>query len=324
MFIFIINKKAAEGPLVITLLADDDYRLPISVDVTIHDTYRARLNIDYTYDFLTRELTLLTKAPFIIKVTGVHPDANIISAVFNKSDFRNIELICVGNNLIFDWGDGTINNEPSHKYENVGSYDIIITGELLSIAVKQASGNDNITQIKLGPTVKSLPNSAFAVCKNLNTFDIVNATNLETIGDGILYRNTALGSFVLPSSVKTVGTQAFAYCYYIHPFLRNYKMNLVTICGSAFRNCSAMEYVMLPSTLESIAASAFSNCFSLKTVDLTSFDKETNIPTCASDAFSNCSPNLKFYFKDQDTLNKFANTDGWKDYSTRFVIKSAL
>lgn len=97
--------------------------------------------------------------------------------------------------------------------------------------------------------------------------------------------------------------------------------SLRIIGQSAFALLYKLKSVKIPSTVTNIKKKAFYNDTELKTVDMTDFDTDSNMPALGSEAFTP-STGFTILFKSQDVLNNFAADNSWAVYSRYFGVES--
>jgi hypothetical protein len=70
--------------------------------------------------------------------------------------------------------------------------------------------NDDITSVVVPPSVKEIPEAAFALCENLTT--VILPDTVEEIGLQAFIQCTSLQTVNFPAGLKTIGYQAFGGC----------------------------------------------------------------------------------------------------------------
>lgn len=167
---------------------------------------------------------------------------------------------------------------------------------------------DELEQVWIPTTVKTIDVTAFLGCPNLKSFtvafgnkDFLPNDDISRSTDGVLYnidktkiicfpRNSSIitkekPSFILPGTVSEIGDYAFEGCAGLK------KIEFETDCQ-----------------LQTIGANAFANCTALESVD---FTRQTDVTAIGSNAFSGCSALTEFKF--WPTLNsKKLGTDIFK------------
>lgn len=100
--------------------------------------------------------------------------------------------------------------------------------------------SQSITTLKIGDSVKSIPDYAFSWCTGLNNLQFGNS--LTAIGDYSFTYCTGLQSVNLPEGLSTIGENAFS-------------------------NCSSVESLSIPESVTTIGRSAFNNCNKLRVLN---------------------------------------------------------
>jgi len=151
----------------------------------------------------------------------------------------------------------------------------------------------DVSEVSLPNSLKSIGDSAFNGCKNLEKISIPIA--VTHIGTYAFQRCTQLTEITIPENVTTIGDFAFAYCdnlttVYFNAtncksvsdnetytgwfgYQNNVKKLVIglyvkNIPQAAFRDCSKLEKLTIPANVKSIEESAFEACTKLKSVTL--------------------------------------------------------
>jgi hypothetical protein len=130
-------------------------------------------------------------------------------------------------------------------------------GEISPFAQKE-----NLTEVKIGPTVTNLNDYIFLSCKALSTVE--GGDNVKTIGLEA-FESCALSS-VKATAVETIGGSAFSDCASLKSAI--FGDNLKKINSGAFWGCSNLAIVKVGNSLESIDSGAFRLCHELRQIDL--------------------------------------------------------
>lgn len=170
--------------------------------------------------------------------------------------------------------------------------------------------NETLTQLTVPNTIKTIGNSAFKGCNNLESI------TLPFVGQGVL-ENSYFGYIfgastyteqdeVVPQSLKSVILTGGSYirnnAFYDCENLVSVTIpETVTAIGdSAFYGCSKLQSIVIPDSVESIGSFAFAYCSAATKVTIGS--NLTNIPdtTSAFYAFEDCSMLGEFVVADSN------------------------
>ena len=139
---------------------------------------------------------------------------------------------------------------------------VISLGKVTSIPASAFNGCNNIENIELPRTLKTIGTSAFANCSSLK--DIVIPGNITSIGDSAFSACTTLESVTI-SGATDIGGSAFSGC----TMLEKVEMPKATFIGmSAFSDCSSLTSITIPDSVSGIPYLAFDGCTSLTSVTI--------------------------------------------------------
>ena len=112
------------------------------------------------------------------------------------------------------------------------------------------SGNRELTSIVIGSGVKTIGQSAFYNCGNLDNIEELKVTmgaNVETLADYAFQYCTKLKSITIPSKVKAIGAQAFDGCGLTALTI---PTNVTVINFYAFRDCNSLASINIEASTE--------------------------------------------------------------------------
>ena len=132
------------------------------------------------------------------------------------------------------------------------------------------SGNEYLVNVSLPDSIKTIGESAFEACPNLETVTSSKNIKLEALGDFAFRDCTRLVSVCLGSSLKTIGTRAFYNCYNLENIGLGEDNKLESIGDSAFSDCRKLKEIHLPDSLTHIGQWAFNCCKSLTEINIPS------------------------------------------------------
>ena len=138
-----------------------------------------------------------------------------------------------------------------------------------------------ITRVRIGPQVESIPRDIFEGCSNLA--EVQFDEGLKYIEFGAFSQCTALQKVNLPSSVINLFGFAFNGCINLAEAKLN--VGLKVIGESAFRGCEALQLVTIPLSVTKVGKCAFRACANLAEVQ---FDEGAWLRVIEEDAFYQC------------------------------------
>ena len=143
--------------------------------------------------------------------------------------------------------------------------------KLESIGNNAFEGNDQLVQMTLPASLKSIGNYAFADTTNLSEFSIEANSQLESIGERAFY-SSGITSIHLPATMKYLGNNAFESArnltnatFDANAFSQAEQENQV-IYSNTFSNCASLVQMHLPEFIHTIQENAFNNCTNLRTI----------------------------------------------------------
>ena len=151
------------------------------------------------------------------------------------------------------------------------------------------SGTISIKEIVIGNEVTSIGDYAFMSCSGLTSLTI--GESVTSIGKNAFSSCWGLTSVTIPNSVTTIGYKAFSNCSYL---------NSVTIGNSV---TSIGEHAFLCENLTEVI-SLIENPFAIT-------GKSSDNRTFSSNTFNNAT-----LYVPKGTIDKYRETDGWKDFAS--------
>lgn len=145
---------------------------------------------------------------------------------------------------------------PSGKLQET----ITVSDGIETIGGYAFANNEDVVQISLPSSVKSIEEHAFDGCDKLNKLNFPDG--ITEIGDYALYECSSLAEIKLPESLKTIGAHAFDYCISLKDV--TIPDAVVQIGDGAFMRCKSLSKIMLPSSLERYGHQVFTGCTMLK------------------------------------------------------------
>ncbi len=136
--------------------------------------------------------------------------------------------------------------------------------------------NSNITSVVISDSVKSIGESAFALCTGLKSATLGNG--VTTLGNTAFAMCSSLEEIIIPSNVKSIGMQAFMNCEKLGYVELN--EGLSSVDQMVFYGCASLKSIRIPDSVTNIGAGLFVNCIGLEEVIFPErFDETDNIDT---------------------------------------------
>jgi hypothetical protein len=203
------------------------------------------------------------------------------SYIFQSVDLSKVKLIVPGGMVTAyqsaGWtGFGTVEMNPNTptrfiidesgrltQYIGPGG-NIVIPGEVKTIAASAFQNNTTITSVVIPESVTTIYDGAFAGCSSLTSITIPNS--VTSISNNAFQNCSSLTSATIPNSVTYINSQAFSGCSSLTSVT---IPNSVTYINSqAFSGCSSLTSVTIPNSVTSISNNAFQNCSSLTSITI--------------------------------------------------------
>lgn len=183
-----------------------------------------------------------------------------------------------------DWGDGTIDTNESHFYEDYGTYKITCDGTSLTNSSGYSitggwSGDANYylkSAVLVGIT--NISGYLFMAQMSLETLILPNATSL---GDNAIRRCYSLKGFVIPSGVSgRIGDYCLYECNNITDFV--VPKGITHLGNNPFGKMYAIKSVVIPNTATNLGQGAFNDNYSCLEYDFRSF---TSVATSGNTSY---------------------------------------
>ena len=189
---------------------------------------------------------------------------------------------------------------------------ISLPGTLTSIPANEFKGCRSLSSIVIPDNVTSVGIGAFEGCSSLQYFNSPMATEDKQF----LVKDEHLLAFApanhyyvtIPNDVRVINDGVFKNCSNIRSLLLSSTRE---IGDYAFEGCTSLFSLDLVNTIESIGVEAFSGCEQLNTV----YSQNATPPTIGSNAFADCSNELKIFVSETVLSNYMATS--WSSYDIR-------
>ena len=167
----------------------------------------------------------------------------------------------------------------NYSLETQNPKKIILEEGITNVPRDLFQGNENITEVKIPSSVKTIDDFAFSNCSNLTSITIPNS--VTSIGNRAFSYCNNLTAITIPDSVTRIGTYAFSSCSNLTSIT---LQNGITSIGKyAFSSCNITS-ITIPSSVTSIGEDAFSYCINLASITI-----PNSVTSIGSSAFSHCS-----------------------------------
>ena len=174
-----------------------------------------------------------------------------------------------------------IGYEGDDKDVVIPTYYVAANGDRVPVTeIKQGTSgntgvfaNKDITSVKLGANITTIPCYAFYNCESLTSIKATD--NLKAIDDYAFYGCVAL-DYTLADSVTTIGDYAFAGCEKLEAV--TISQNITSLGTGAFMDCGELDLTVYPVDryiLESISGTNATNV----TIDLSEYEENYSIST---------------------------------------------
>lgn len=141
------------------------------------------------------------------------------------------------------------------------------------VSVSGIKNMDNLTEIWLPYTIRSISEDAFSGCPKLTQYKMISPSSYFVADEGVLYSADYKTLYRYPASkedttyVTNSATETIVpYAFGSSRILQNLTLNTVTIKQSAFFNCTSIVNLTLSSSVLNVEENAFVQCSSFVTV----------------------------------------------------------
>lgn len=273
---------------------------PVTIKLpdNVMDRENHTMKIEYNYD----PSGYLKDISYTFRVggpsTGSTGDFSIGEINYQISSQSNLEVICVGGNIV-----GNLNLPESVNYNN-RTYSVIGVGDEAFKGNETLTGIDipssaktigknafnnciSLSQISGGRNLEHIEQRAFANCSSLKEVQLF--SQLKSIGMNAFYKNTSLKNIYFPEDANiSLQNLVFSQCRSLKTL--DFNNSISNIGDYCFEECDSLKQVILSPHLTSIGVGAFQGCKSLIEVFFL-----RDIIINPSKIFINCHSGLEMY-----------------------------
>ena len=154
------------------------------------------------------------------------------------------------------------NNYPWKSYQDTVT-EVIITGEITTIATGAFREFRQLITVQLPDTITMIHQEAFSDCGQLEYINV--PANLACLIYKCFFNCAKLAEFPLPEGLTEIGGHVFEGTALTNVVIPE---GVTTIVSGTFKNCTALESVLIPDSVTFIGDNVFAGCTSLTYVDL--------------------------------------------------------
>jgi len=215
----------------------------------------------------------------------------ILGVTGSSFEEYNSSTALTGDNIIIDYGDGTIEpltSKLSHTYnDGISSHEIKIYNvtSLNDSCFRDCAG---LTSITISEGVTSLGNYCFYGCTGLTSITI--PEGVTSLGINCFSGCTSLTSITIPEGVTSLGSNCFRDCTGLTSI--TIPEGVTSLGISCFRGCTGLTSITIPDSITILNRNCFGDCTSLTSITLNWTGAD--ILTYDSGWVTNANSNLKF------------------------------
>lgn len=171
---------------------------------------------------------------------------------------------------------------------------------------KDAFYNNNIIDLELPSTLKTIDESAFSCNYNMKNFKI--PEGVTTIGAYAFNSIWGATELEIPASVESLAQGSFQWCGNVETITFALGSRLTEIAGGAFYQCEKVKKVVLPDSITKIGGAAFKDCKLLEEIVL-----PEGLSKIEAGVFAGVSADFKAHYKgSEEQWNKIGIV--WSNY----------
>ncbi len=274
-----------------------DFNQAITKDITVTPNWKVKEEMQ-AFDFTSTSTTCVITGVLDKTISEIIVPSYVTSikkgAFSDCNSLTSISLPFVGASLnettytYFGYIFGA--NAYNYNYAPISLKKVIISDGLI-IDEYAFYRCDNLTSIKIPPSVTSIGNNAFQGCSSLENISVDKNNANYSSQDGILY-NKAKTEFIyipkaisdkvsIPNTITGIGSYTFSSCSSLESII--IPDSVTSIGNYAFLDCTSLTSIIVPKSVTNIGNNAFYNCESLKSITITD-----GVYSIGEEAFRGC------------------------------------
>ncbi len=196
--------------------------------------------------------------------------------------------------------------------------EVVVPSSIKSIPSYAFYNCSSLTSITIPESVTNIRYSAFKGCRSLTSITLPENSQLTSIGDYAFSSCSSLTSITLPEGVKSIGNNVFYRCSSLTSI--NIPKNVTSIGNNAFSSCSSLTSIVLPKSVSSIDGRALANCLELTDV----YCNAEKVPSTSTDAFDGSYIEYATLHVPASAVASYKTTAPWSSFGTIVSLDAAI